>query len=98
MTESKVDSAKRRCKLKTMSEAELRESYKGQDIIRNVGIKEDQSRDNKVSESYSQSTQTVLQLAGRENGRESCSTGHFNCPSSAKPQPEQKAPNQCQIS
>ena len=46
-----------------MSEAELLESYNTWDNIRIVGVKEDRSSDNKVSESYSQSMQNVLQLA-----------------------------------
>ena len=45
-----------------MSEAELLESYKRRDNIRIVGLKEDRSSD-KVSESYPQSIQNVLQLA-----------------------------------
>ena len=58
----KLESAERRCKLKTMSEAELLESYNRRDTIRIVGVKEDRSS-GKVSESYSQSMQNVLQLA-----------------------------------
>ena len=46
-----------------MSEAELLESYKRPDNIRIVFFREDRSRDNKVSESYSQSMQNVFQLA-----------------------------------
>ena len=51
-----------------MSEAELLESYNTWDNIRIVGVKEDRSSDNKVSESYSQSMQNVLQLAEKVGG------------------------------
>ena len=46
-----------------MSEAELLESYNRWDNIRIPGVKEDRSCGNKVSESYSQSMQNILQLA-----------------------------------
>ena len=46
-----------------MSEAELLESYKKRDTIRTVGVKEDRSSYNKVSENYLQSMRCVLQLA-----------------------------------
>ena len=44
----KVESAERRCNLKTMSEAELLESYKRRDNTRDVGTKEDRSSGNKA--------------------------------------------------
>ena len=59
----KVESAERRCILKTVFEDELLESYNSWDNILFVGVKEDRSSDKKVSESYSQSMQKVLQLA-----------------------------------
>ena len=46
-----------------MSEVELLKSYNRRDNIRIVGVKEDRSSENKISESYSQSMQNVLQLA-----------------------------------
>ena len=59
------ESAERRRKTKTVSEAKLLESYKRQDNIRIVGVNEDRSSDNKISKSYSQSMQNVLQLDER---------------------------------
>ena len=50
----KVESAERRCKLKTMSEVELLESYNRRETVKIVGFKEDRSSDNKVSENFSQ--------------------------------------------
>ena len=41
----KIDRAERRCNLKTMSEAEILESYNRWDNIRIVGVKEDRSSD-----------------------------------------------------
>ena len=51
----KVESSERRYKLKTMSEAELLESYNRRDNIRILGVKKDRSTDNKLAKAiYSQ--------------------------------------------
>ena len=58
----KLESAERRCELKTMSDVEFVESFNRPDIISIVGVNEDRSSDNKISESYSQSIPKVFQL------------------------------------
>ena len=75
----KVESAERRCKLKTVFEDELLEFYNRWDNIRIVGVKEDRSFDNKISEKYSQSMQKVLQPAekvGRNVASHNISIAH----------------------
>ena len=79
--------------MKTMSGAVLLESYKKRYNNRSVGVKEDQSSDDKISESYLQLTQNVLQVAEAEKLGANVASGHLNCPSSAKPHPEQGASN-----